>query len=92
MFNFWNISGHLSKGVVYSTSVANRRTRARADGESLRGVTTRAALIFLVLTAPLSLSVAAPTTSEARKKRVKGVATCVKIKTGQARFAPTSGC
>ena len=85
MFHFWNISGHLSKGVVYSTSVANRRTRARADGASLRGVTTRAALIFLVLTALLSLSVAAPTTSEARKKRVKGIFTCVNHATGAIR-------
>ena len=85
MFHFRNISGHLIKGVVYSTSVAKRRTRARADGVSVRGVTTRAAFIFLVLTALLSLSVAAPTTSEARKKRVKGVFTCVNQTTGTTR-------
>ena len=85
MFHFRNILGHLIKGVVYSTSVAKRRTRARADGAFLRGVTTRGALIFLVLTALLSLSVAAPTTSEARKKRVKGVFTCVNQTTGTTR-------
>ena len=70
---------------MYSTSVAKRKTRARANGVSLRGVTTRAAFIFLVLTALLSLSVAAPTTSEARKKRVKGVFTCVNQTTGTTR-------